>query len=247
MRFPSNTTPVRKRVWNIGRFLVVLGAVSATFGVFFLAGLRVTTRAREVNVPDLKGKSITEARTLLAHAGLVLRIDEPRRADASVPADYVLTQEPEAGAVVRRQRAIRVRVSDGYRKPILPAIGELSEKTAEIALAAEQVTIGYRGEVHSANYRPDAVVGQDPPAGQRAATINVLVNRAEAASSFVMPDLIGTLAARSAEVLRGRSFRVAITSEVPYPGLPPGIVVRQQPQPGFRIQAGETMTLEVSR
>jgi serine/threonine-protein kinase len=247
MRFPSKTTPVRKRVWNIGRFLVILGALAATFGVFFLAGLRVTTHAREVKVPDLKGKSIAEAQAALASTGLVLRIDEPRRADSSVPADHVLSQEPEAGAVVRRQRAIRVRVSDGHREPIVPVVAELSEKTAEGALSAEQLSIGYRGEVHSANYRADVVVGQDPPAGQRGGAVNLLINRADATSSFVMPDLIGTLAARSAEVLRSRSFRVAITSEVPYPGLPPGIVLRQAPQPGFRIQAGETMTLEVSR
>lgn len=247
MRFPSPTTPVRKRVWNIGRFLVVLGGLAATFGVFFLAGLSVTTRAREVKVPDLKGRSISEAQAALATEGLILRIDEPRRADPSVPADHVLSQEPDAGAVVRRQRAIRVKVSDGQRAPVVPVVSELSERTAEGALSADQVTIGYRGEVHSASYRPDVVVAQDPPAGQRGATVNLLINRGEASSSFVMPDLIGTLGARSAEVLRGRNFRVAITSEVPYPGLPPGIVVRQAPQPGFRIQAGETMTLEVSR
>ena len=62
-----------------------------------------------------------------------------------------------------------------------------------------------------------------------------------------MPDLIGTLGIRSADVLRSLGFRVAVAAEVPYPGLPPGIVVRQTPQPGFQIAANETITLEVSR
>jgi beta-lactam-binding protein with PASTA domain len=48
-------------------------------------------------------------------------------------------------------------------------------------------------------------------------------------------------------VLRSLGFRVAVTGEVPYPGLPPGIVVRQTPQPGFQIDANETITLEVSK
>jgi hypothetical protein len=57
----SSSKPVRQRVWSIGRLLVLAAALGATFGIFFLAGLRVTTRAREVSVPDLKGKSAAEA------------------------------------------------------------------------------------------------------------------------------------------------------------------------------------------
>jgi len=247
MRPSSRITPVRKRVWNVGRFLVILTGLVATFGVFFMAGLRVTTRAREVPVPDLRGKSATEASALLADVGLVLRVDEARKADTSVPADRVLDQDPSAGQVVRRQRAVRVRLSEGTHEPVVPAVTDLPERTAEVTLTAEQVAIGYRGDVRSAAYRPNTVIAQDPAAGQHATTVNLLVNRAETAASFVTPDLIGSLAVRAAEILRGQGFRVAITSEVAYPGLPPGVVVRQVPQPGFRILAAETITLEVSR
>ena len=69
----------------------------------------------------------------------------------------------------------------------------------------------------------------------------------EAGVRFVMPDLIGTFGARSAAVLRARGFRVALTAEVPYPGLPAGIVVRQTPQAGFQIALEEPISIEVSR
>jgi beta-lactam-binding protein with PASTA domain len=62
-----------------------------------------------------------------------------------------------------------------------------------------------------------------------------------------MPDLIGTLGSRAVDVLRRRPFRVTIGAEVPYPGLPPGIVVRQMPQPGYQVGFGDTVTLEVSQ
>jgi len=243
----SRTNPVRKRVWNVGRFLVIVTGLVATFGVFFMAGLRVTTRAREVPVPDLRGKSAAEASALLGDVGLVLRVDEARKADKSVPADRILDQDPSAGQVVRRQRAVRVRLSEGTHEPVVPAVTDLPERTAEVTLTAEQVTIGYRGDVRSAVYRPNTVIAQDPAAGQHATTVNLLVNRAETAASFVTPDLIGSLAVRAAEILRGQGFRVAITSEVAYPGLPPGVVVRQVPQPGFKILVADTITLEVSR
>ncbi len=55
------TSGVRTRVWSVGRFFILVAALCVTFGAFFLAGLRVTTRAREVKVPNLAGKSVSEA------------------------------------------------------------------------------------------------------------------------------------------------------------------------------------------
>ena len=241
------TAAVTTRVWTAGRFLLLVGGLLLTFGAFFLAGLRVTSRAREVAVPNLAGRSVTEAKTMLADMGLELRVEEQRRPDKSVPADHVLWQDPPAGETVRRQRAIKVRLSDGLRAPAVSAVTNLPERTAEMTLTSDRLTIGYRAEIRSTDYAPGVVVAQDPPAQQRADKINLLVNRGDGNRDFVVPDLIGTLGTKAADVLRSLNFRIAVTSEIPYPGLPPGIVVRQTPQPGFRIGSGETITLEVSK
>jgi beta-lactam-binding protein with PASTA domain len=109
------------------------------------------------------------------------------------------------------------------------------------------VTVGYRAEIRTADYRPGVVVAQDPIGGRRSSTVNLVINRGDSSAGFVAPDLIGTMAIRSADVLRRQGFRVAISSESTYPGLPPGVVIRQTPQPGYRIQATDTITIEVSR
>jgi beta-lactam-binding protein with PASTA domain len=75
----------------------------------------------------------------------------------------------------------------------------------------------------------------------------MLVNRAEQAATFVMPDVIGMEAARAADALRNRGFRVTIVGSQPYPGVPPGTVVRQQPSGGFQVAAADPISLEVSR
>lgn len=246
-RFDFKAGPVRKRVWSAGRFFVLASLLGLTFGVFFLASLRVATRAREVEVPDLTGRSVAEAQKLLAASGLVLRVDETRRPDPKVPADHILTQEPDAGSVLRAQRAVRVRVSDGQRAPVVPAVANLPERTADVALEADKIAVGIRAEIRSAAYNPGLVVAQDPAPPGRAAAVNLLVNRGERSASYVMPDLIGTLGVRTADILRRQGFRVAEASAVPYPGLPPGVVVRQAPQAGYQISFGETITIEVSR
>jgi serine/threonine-protein kinase len=248
---PGRTpTPIerhlRTRVWSAGRLLVLVVLLGLTFATFFLASMRVATRAREVQVPDLRGRAIADANRLLTEAGLVLRIDA-RRADARAPLDHVLEQDPAPGTVLRPERAVRVRVSDGQRDPILPAVVGQAERTAEIILAQENVEIARRAEIRTTSYPAGTIVGQDPAPKERAGAVTLLVNRGERGQSYVMPDLIGTLGSRAVDVLRRRPFRVTIGAEVPYPGLPPGIVVRQMPQPGYQVGFGDTVTLEVSQ
>jgi beta-lactam-binding protein with PASTA domain len=160
----SRRTPVRRRVWNLGRLFILMAALGATFAVFFLTAMRVTSRARDVEVPNLYGKSIDEARVLLASRGLTVRVEEGRRADKTVPPDHVLTQEPAPGQIVRRQRAIRVRLSDGMRAAALPLVTDFPERTAEITLESDRISVGYKAEIRSADYKPGVVVSQDPPA-----------------------------------------------------------------------------------
>jgi len=62
-----------------------------------------------------------------------------------------------------------------------------------------------------------------------------------------MPDVIGTPGMLAMELLRKRGLRVAPLTCVAYPGIPPGIVIRQTPQAGFQIGDRELISLEVSK
>ena len=247
MPFDFRARPVRERMWTAGRLLVLVGALSVTFGVFFLASMRVATRAREVQVPDVRGKSVADARAAMSAVGLVLKVDPIRRPDPSVAADHVISQEPEPGVVLRRQRAVRVRASEGQREPVLSAVVGRAERTAELTLADERVTITSRAEIRTSDYPAGTVVAQDPLPKSRASSVTLLVNRGEADQTFVMPDVIGTFGLRSADILRTLDFRVTISGEAAYPGLPPGVVIRQTPAPGYQVARNAVIALEISR
>ncbi len=230
-----------------GRMLVLGVALVATFGVFFLATLGVASRAREVKVPNLAGTTSTQAKALLASAGLELVTDPVRRADLTIPADHVITQEPSAGTVLRRGRTVRVRVSDGARMPALPDLIGLSENDAQAKLTPDHIQVSATTEIRSGDLAADRIVAQDPPARSMSRTVGVLVNRGAQGVTYVMPDLIGTPENRVTELLRARGFRVAVVGYAAYPGLGGGIIIRQSPQAGFQIPPGEAISLEVSR
>lgn len=242
----TETHQLRTRVWGAGRVLVLAVALAITFGTFFLTGMRVANRARDVRVPDLHGLTLAEATQASRNAGLDLRIDA-RRPDATVPAEHILTQDPEPGSTLRRQRAIRVRVSEGQQAPVVPVVVGQNERTADIVLSQQNIEIGGRVEIRTSAYATGVIVAQDPPGAQQAAQVTLLVNRGESGAGFVMPDVIGAQGGRVVDILRRRGFRVTIAAQVPYPGLPSGIVVRQAPQAGFQIGYGDTIVLEVSQ
>ena len=238
---------LKTRVWGAGKFVLVGGALLLTYVLFAAAAMRVALKTREVEVPALTGKSVNDATALLADAGLNLKIEEGRRADPKVPAGQILTQDPQPGVRTRRERSVKVWVSSGPRSTVVPALLGEPERAAQLRLRQDGLELAALDEVRSAEYPPDAVIAQTPPPKSNAPRVALLVNRAERGATYVMPDLIGVNGDRAADLLRARAFRVTVVGDHPYPGVPAGIVLRQNPQAGFQITPGEPISLEVSR
>ena len=235
------------RVWSAGKLLLLAGALFLTYVLFFAVSMRFALKTREVEVPSLAGKTVNEARTLLAETGLNLRVEEGRRVDAKVPPGQVLMQEPQAGVRTRRERSVKVWVSSGPRAAVVPSLTGESERTAHLRIQQDGLGLVAVSEIRTTDYPAGTVVAQTPPPKTNAAQLSLLVNRGEGGATYVMPDLIGVNGERAADVLRSRGFRVAVVGDQPYPGVPSGIVLRQQPQAGFQISPGEPISLEVSR
>jgi beta-lactam-binding protein with PASTA domain len=235
------------RVWSAGKWLVLLAALGATFLVSAFIAVRFAVRAREVTVPSLAGRSVNDASVQLEDLGLTLRVDDNQRVDAKVPAGRILQQEPAAGGRVRRQRSIRVWVSAGEATTVVPDLVGQTERTAQMRLQQDGLTLAGIAEIRSRDYAAEAVVAQEPAPTVKGDRVALLVNRGGQATRYVMPDLIGVDGDRAADFLRRKGFRVALAGTQPYPGVPAGVVLRQAPAGGFQIAPGEAIALEVSR
>jgi eukaryotic-like serine/threonine-protein kinase len=235
------------RVWSLGKLFILAGALAVTFLVFFGLAMRAALDTREVRVPDLVGRPINDATRVLTELGLPLRVDENLRSDEKVPNGQIMQQDPGPGITARRGRTVRVWVSSGPRATTVPVLVGQTERTARLRLEQDGLEVGLISEFRSPDYPADAIVSQDPPARSRAPEVALLINRGEQAATFVMPDVIGMEGERAAQVLRTRGFRVAIVGSQPYPGVPAGTVVRQQPAGGFQVGPSDIISIEVSR
>jgi beta-lactam-binding protein with PASTA domain len=235
------------RVWSAGKILMIAGALAATFVLSFALSTRLTLKAREVQVPDLTNRTANEAMVIVSHLGLTLKLDDTRRLDPKIAAGRVTAQDPAAGSVARPQRGVKVWISAGLPSSRVPQLSGETERTAQLRLAQDGLTLAGISEIRSDAYPSDVVVAQEPPAKAIGVAVALLVNRGARGVGYVMPDLIGVSGERAASLLRGHGFRVAVVASNPYPGVAAGIVLRQTPQGGFQISSGEPISLEVSR
>ncbi len=231
----------------LGRNALVALALAATATLSAALTMRVVLSSRDVAVPALVGRTVPEAGTLSAQRGLMVRI-EGRRHDASVPAERVVAQEPPPGAALKAHRAVRVWVSLGPRRvSVAPVEGE-SVRTARITLEQSGVPVARVVEIDDAAPEGTVLV-QRPPAGEADVTLgaSLLVSLGPSGASYVMPDLIGHEAAAAVTALQAAGLKVGDVRYRSYPGVAPGIVLRQSPPAGHRVSARTPLALDVSR
>jgi beta-lactam-binding protein with PASTA domain len=238
---------LKTRMRSVGRLTVLVAALAATYGLFAMASMRVALRAREVSVPTLVGLEPAAATSSADSSGLTLKLEDNRPFDPKIPVGKIASQDPVAGSAVRRGRSVRIWISAGSRESLVPQLIGETERTARARVQQDGLETTGIADIKSSEYPADSVVAQDPAPGARSTRVGLLVNRGERAASFVMPDLIGVAGDEAVAVLRGRGLRVTIVGHQPYPGAPPGIILRQSPSAGFEITPDQPISLEVSR
>src|SRR5437016_1290770 len=167
------------RLQNTGKFVVIGGLLAATYLVFAVTAMRVALKVREVQVPDLRNRTVAEATTAVADDGLVLNVDDRARLDPKIPSGRIAVQDPPPGSTTRRQRSIRVWLSQGARVTTIPALTGESERSAQLRLREDGLAIVALSEVRSSDYPSGTVIAQEPPAASHGTEVALLVNRGE--------------------------------------------------------------------
>ncbi len=232
----------------LGRNAALGLALLATLAISTALTMRVMLEARDVAVPSLLRRTLADAGRQAAQRGLVLRI-EGRRHDLQVPAEQVVTQEPPPGAALKAHRAVRIWLSLGPRRVTVPSVEGSSARSARIALEQTGVPVMRTVEIEDA--APEGtVIAQRPPAGEADLTtggVSLLVSRGPGGASYVMPDLIGRQANTVIAALQAAGLKLEDVRYRSYPGVAPGIVLRQLPPAGHRVSSRTALSLDVSR
>jgi eukaryotic-like serine/threonine-protein kinase len=222
--------------------LAVAGVVSA------LTAMRFAIRGREVEVPEVVGKTKEEAEEILKKRGLKLR-PSSSRFSSQVAEGRVLEQIPPSRTRLKLDRTVKVLLSLGPRKYAVPSLVGTSLRAAQLTLAQRQLSLGNTLYAHTQG-EASSVIYQSPKPGTEEGTdpsVNILISLGPPAQYFIMPDLIGKPAELVASRARNEGFRIGKIEYRKYPGVESGVVIQQKPQAGYRLGKSDLILLEVSQ
>jgi eukaryotic-like serine/threonine-protein kinase len=205
--------------------------------------LTVSTGKPKVQVPDVRGRSTTDAVQALASLGLnpsIHHIYSPQ------PADTVTGQFPPPLALVLKGSNVRINVSRGAKPIPVPDVTNQPYLNAKSALEGQGFVVK-RVDVQS-DQAAGTVVNSDPQPGQpssKGATITLSVSKGPATTQ--VPDVHNL----NQTVAEQRITDAGLTPSVVYqPVTDPsqdGIVIGQNPDAGQDAKSGEIVIITVGQ
>src|SRR2546426_343560 len=240
----------REGGFSLWSSIILMEAILAVAGIVSaLKAMRFAIRGREVAIPPLAGKTADEAKEILSHSGLLLKVSTSRFS-SKVPEGHILDQIPPSGTRLKLNRTVKVLLSLGERRFAVPNLIGTSLRAAQLTLAQRKLALGNTLYAHISDGDPSTVVYQTPKAGTQEGSdpsVNILISLGPPAEYFIMPDLIGKSADLIGSRARNEGFRLGKMNFRKYPGVEPGVVIQQKPHAGYRLTKSDTVLLDVSQ
>jgi beta-lactam-binding protein with PASTA domain len=224
--------------------LLIFILASAAF-LSAITAMRIAIHGREVSMPNLVGKAVTEASNELRSRGLILRVAD--RVYSEQPINTVVRQTPSPGMLMKISQQAHVVLSLGQRALQIPLLEGNSLRVSRIELLRGGLQVGEVSALSFPDVPADTVVLQSPKPGAGAATprVDVLVSQGAREDSYVMPHLVGMNVADAVRKLEIVSIKRKLNT-LSAPQWPHGSVVDQTPTAGSRIMLSSAAELTVA-
>jgi beta-lactam-binding protein with PASTA domain len=214
-----------------------------------LTAMRLAIRGSEVTVPNLVGESLQQANLQLSALELRLKIDG-RRFDDQIPSERILSQVPSPESRLKKNRTVRIVVSQGAKRIQVPDLRGESLRVGQISLLKRGLALGMISAATSETVEKDRIVAQDPPSQAQPAaspTVNVLISSGKRNREYLMPDLAGRNIEEVSRALQNAGITLGKLTYQATPGLARGTILRQSPLPGQKLVEGNPPDFEVSK
>ncbi len=244
-------SPLVERYWKpvLTYFIVPVLALWLLFLLFDLIAMPVFTRHnREFPLPEIVGKSESEAQQILQQRDLTLQV-AGREFSASRPEGIVLSQLPEAGMPVKSGRSVKVVISAGVRVAEVPDVSGLPLQDAILTLQKAGFAVGETYYSRADTLPANAVIESIPTRGTPlplGSKVSLAVNQSGEGATVYMPQLIGMPLDRARALLDGLSLGISEISKVKDTLYLPNTVLDQLPARNAPLARGDSVRLVIS-
>ncbi|WP_030193269.1 Stk1 family PASTA domain-containing Ser/Thr kinase [Streptomyces sp. NRRL S-87] len=243
-RGPARRRPQKKS--NLSTILLVVAAVLVLVGAILIGRTLVNGTSNDtVSAPSLVGKTLQEAITSADNSGLKVVKDkeEPCKDQAK---NLVCSQDPAKDTELKRGDTIRVVISTGAPKVLVPDVTGISFEAAEKQLTDKGFQVERDNEVNDER-KPGTVLSQDPKGDSSVeAGSKITLTVAKEADKVTVPNLVGRTPDEAKQLLQEAGLQLGSTEEVDSTNTP-GTIVTQSLNPGDSVAPDSTVNVTVAK
>lgn len=229
--------------------------------------MKLVIHSAEVTVPDLNGKTLSQAHRDAAARHLDVRVAN-HLYSPTIPAGRVLNQSPAPGTTVRTGWHMRVTESLGPQTVSIPSLTGEPNRVAIQQIHQAGLQLGQLAYLPTSSAPSGTVIAQSPQAnaqGIASPRIHLLIATPptpSSATALVMPTLVGQTLSSARAILAQASLKLSHVKRIvagvrpigsvsstapPQAPILPGSVIAQSPASGYRVQPGDTVTITVAK
>jgi len=224
--------------------------LTSVFAFLAIAAMGIMAYAffsgKTVQVPDIKGKTTAEAKTMLEKLDLVLEV-EKEVYSADVEAGLIMTQNPESGKELESGKTVKVTVSKGVKTGTIPSVIGLSETEAVKVIEAANFVVGEIKREYNDSYSADIVFQMNPNGNATAnegTKVTIYVSKGE--DLVTVPSIIGQTEADAKNTITNAGLTVGAITYETSTDYSKGMVMKQSPTDGNQVAKDSDVSIVVS-
>ncbi len=228
--------------------IIILFFVGSIFDIFHFGGKSKSDSSTEktvVEVPDLEGFSVSQAKAALKEKGLEFAKAGEESSDDVDKGDITRT-DPEAGTKVEPGSTVQVYISSGKGDISVPSVIGDSEEEAKAKLEAAGFDVETRSD-YSDSVEKGKVMIQTPEAdtkGKEGDTVTITISLGT--ETIDVPDVTNKSQSAAQSTLENSGLSAGSISEEPSDTVKKGNVISSDPAAGTKVNKGAKVNLVIS-
>lgn len=230
--------------------------ISLNFGIFlilFYISLnflmsQIIHNGKDVVVPNLIGSNLENAYKALMEHELYLQ-KEGEQFNSNIPKGNIVSQKPLPGTMVKSGRSIKVVISSGSEKIVVPDLVGRPERKAEIIIRQSGLNLGDKTESYSVSLKKGLVIMHDPEADshvEKGTPVSLLISKGLTKHGALMPDFIGEKITLAERIVSAMGLSIDKISTHVNDDLEEGTIIEQSREPNTIVRINDAVSLVIT-
>lgn len=239
----------RKSIFLYAMLSIALLVAAIACGVF-LANYtgRDKVNTVQLKVPDLKGKSISDAKSELEALGLVFQ--EATEETSDEVKGTVARTYPDIGADVQKGSKVMVFISAGKENIVVPNLINQTQEAAKKMIEKANLKFNLLGEKFSDSVKSGFVIEQSVDAGtkvEKDSEVGVYISKGPEKKFVEVPNLINHSESSAKELVEKANLKFILLGEKFSDSVKSGFVIEQSVKAGANVEENSEVGVYISK